>query len=202
MSDWSTHKGLEHNMRNFGLAFDDYARAVCTIDENHKLVHDGMFFNTSGKQTGWTDGTSKSFLISPPAGCFPHVQTMILNFGRGDIDFVAYEGPTVTDNGSALTAVNVNCSSTNTADLALYAEPTVSDNGTHKFTLWVPPTATGNGQSANGIAGVGQGSEWLLNESVPWLIVMTNNSGSTIDWSYEFSWYELNYDRTEQPSPA
>ena len=174
--------------------FDKLAHAVTTITEQHRLIHDGMYFNTSGKQTGWLDGTTKTFLVSPPAGCFPHVQAMKLNFGKGDIDFVAYEGPTVSDNGSELTGVNVNCASSKTPDLNLYAGPTTTDNGTHKFTLWVPPTGTGTGQSASGIEGIGQGSEWILNQSVPWLIVMTNNSGSTIDWSYEFSWYEVGYE--------
>ena len=175
--------------------FDPYAHAVTVITEQHRLIHDGMFFNVSGKQTGWTNGTTQQFLVSPPAGCFPHIQTMILNFGKGDIDFVAYENPTITDNGSPLTPVNVNRTSANTAALQLYAAPTVTDNGTHEFTLWVPNTSTGNGQSANGITGVGQGSEWVLNESTPWLIVLTNNSGATIDWAYEFSWYELGYDQ-------
>lgn len=178
----------------FKHSFDPISHAFTVIDQQHRLVHDGMYFTTSGKQTGWTNGTTKSFLISPPAGCFPHIQTMHLNFGRGDIDFVAYEGPTVTGNGSALTINNVNRTSSRTAALNLYAEPTVSDNGTHEFTLWVPPTAAGTGQTASGIMGVGQASEWILNESTPWLVVMTNNSGATIDWSYEFSWYEVGYE--------
>lgn len=174
-------------------AMDAYAHAVTTINSEHRLVHDGMFFVTSGKQTGWLTGTSKTFLLSPPAGCFPHVQEIRLNFGSGDIDFVAYEGPTVTDNGSELTYHNINRASTNTPNLNLYAEPTVSADGTQMFTLWVPPTSSGTGQSANGVAAEGQGHEWVLNASTPYLVRLTNNSGSTIDWSYEFAWYEITY---------
>ena len=173
--------------------YDQFAHAVTVIQEQHRLIHDGMFFTTSGKQTGFADATSVEFLISPPAGCFPHIQSMVLNFGRGDIDFEAYEGPTVTDNGTALPTRNVNRNSTNTPALNLYANPTTTDDGVMGFQLWVPPTGTGTGQSANGTAGVGQGSEWILKPETQWLVRLTNNSGSTIDWSYEFSWYELSY---------
>ena len=173
---------------------DPITHSITTIREQHRLIHDGMYFSTSGKQTAWLDATAKEFLIVPPAGCYPHVQVMLLTFGKGDIDFEAYEGPTITDNGTALPARNVNRNSTNTPDLALYATPTTTDDGILEFQLWVPPTSTGTGQSANGISGVGQGSEWILKAETPWLIRLTNNSGSTIDWSYEFSWYEVTYE--------
>ena len=185
---WRDSTGDEENRK-----FDKLSHSVTTITEQHRLIHDGMFFNTSGKQTAWADATTKEFLIVPPAGCFPHIQTMVLNFGKGDIDFEAYEGPTITDNGTAIPVRNVNRNSDNTPDLAMYATPTTTDDGDMKFQLWVPPTSTGNGQSANGIAGVGQGSEWILKPETPWLVRLTNNSGATIDWSYEFSWYELSY---------
>jgi len=173
--------------------FDPIAHAVTVIQEQHRLLHDGFMFQTSGKQTGWLDTTSEEFLIRCPAACFPHVQTMLLNFGKGDIDFLAFEGPTVTDPGTALTAQNPNRASSNTPDLLLYATPTTSADGTQIFTLWTPPTATGVGQSANGVRGIGQGSEWVLAPSTDYLVRLTNNSGATIDWSYEFAWYEVGY---------
>ena len=174
-------------------AYDPFAWALTVIQEQHRLVHDGMFYAASGKQTAWANATSQTFLINCPSGCFPHVQQIILNFGRGDIDFVAYEGATTSNDGSALTAHNVNRNSSNTPNLELYAAPTITDPGTEIFTLWSPPTGTGTGQSANGISNVGQGSEWILTPSTKYYIVLTNNSGSTIDWSYEFSWYEIDY---------
>jgi hypothetical protein len=152
-----------------------------------------MFYQTSGKQTAFANGATLDFLLAVPAGTYPHVQTMILTFGRGDIDFVAYEDTTVSANGSALTLQNVNRTSSNTPSLALYASPTVTDPGTQIFELWVPPTTTGTGQSANGIAGIGQGSEWILNDDRNYLVRITNNSGVSVDWSYEFSWYEIDY---------
>lgn len=179
-------------MREF--AFDPYVNAMTVIQEQHRMVHDGFFFQTSGKQTAWLDATSKRFLIDVPAGAFPHIQSMVLNFGRGDIDFVAYEGATTSDDGTLIPEQNVNRISSNTPDILLYAEPTVTDQGTQLFTLWAPPTGTGTGQSANGVSGIGQASEWILNQSTKYLIVLTNNSGSTINWSYEFSWYEIGED--------
>jgi len=172
------------------FTYDQFVPATTVIDGSHRMVHDGYFFQTSGKQTGFINGADKHFFINVPARCYPHIQTMVLNFGRGDIDFVAFENPTVSAVGTPITAMNVNRGSDNTPDLELYAEPTVTDDGTNIFTLWAPPTGTGTGQSANGIAGVGQAGEWLLKPSNTYLIRLTNNSGATIDWSYEFSWYE------------
>ena len=189
VDDWWRDSAGDEEQRKF----DKFAHAVTMIEENHRLIHDGMFFMVSGKQTGWADATTQEFLVSPPAGCFPHVQSMKLNFGRGDIDFEAYEGPTITANGSALSPNNVNRNSTNTPNLALYASPTTTADGVLEFQLWAPPTSVGVGQSANGIEALGQGTEWVLKPETPWLIRLTNNSGATIDWSYEFSWYELSY---------
>lgn len=184
------------------LKFDPFTHAVTTIAQQHRLLHDGFFFVTSGKQTAWATATSKLFLLRVPALVFPHVQTMKLSFGRGDIDFEAFEGATVSATGTALPLQNPNRNSTNTPDLELYAEPTVTDDGTSIFTLWTPPTAAGVGQSANGVEGVGQGSEWILKAGTDYIVRMTNNSGALIDWSYEFAWYEVGYvlnDRVEVP---
>jgi len=174
--------------------FDPLVHAITIIQEQHRMVHDGFMFQTSGKQTGWLDAADKLFLITTPALSFPHIQVMRLNFGRGDIDFEAFEGATTSADGAALTLQNVNRNSSNTPNIVLTAEPTVTDDGTSIFTLWVPPTSAGVGNSANGVEGIGQGSEWVLKPSTKYLIRLTNNSGSTIDWSYEFAWYEIGYE--------
>ena len=184
-------KSTIHEM---SMAFDTYANAFTIINEQHRMVHDGMFFQASGKQTGWLDGTEKKFLIVTGDGNYPHIQNMLLNFGAGGVDFVAYEDATTSSDGSAMTVQNVNRASSNTPACTLFAEPTVTDDGDLIFTLWAPPTATGQGKTANGVEGIGQGSEWVLNANSKYLIVMTNNSGGTISWSYEFSWYEIGDD--------
>jgi len=174
--------------------FDEFAHAVTVIQEQHRILHDGFYHVCTGKDTGWLDAGVKVFQLKTAALNFPHIQTMLLNFGKGDVDFVAYEGATITVDGTPLPVFNANRNSTKTPLLELFAAPTVGANGTEIFRLWTPPTATGVGQSANGIAGVGQGSEWILKPSTDYLVIMTNNSGATIDFSYEFSWYELAYD--------
>jgi len=174
-------------------SYDPFVFAQTVIDESHRMIHDGFLYSQTGKGTGWANAGVLDFLISVPAATFPHVQVMKLNFGRGDIDLVAYEGTTTSNDGTGLTVQNVNRNSSNTPATALYSSPTVTDPGTQIFTLWIPPTSTGTGLSANGIEGVGQGSEWLLAPETKYLIRLTNNSGSTIDWSHEFSWYEVDY---------
>ena len=172
---------------------DSISQANTVIDAFHRNIHEGFVYTTTGKQTALTNGSSVEFLIDVPALTWPHIQSMRLNFGRGDIDFVIYEGPTVSANGSELTYQNVNRNSSNTPDLNLYSGPTTSADGTLIYTLWIPPTGTGTGQSGNGISDSGQGNEWVLAPSTQYLARITNNSGATIDWSYEFTWYELDF---------
>ena len=173
--------------------FDPYVHGVTVVPSPHRIIHDGFAYMSSGKQTGWLTSTTKTFLINVPADTRPHVQTMLMAFGSGDIDFVAYEGATTSDDGAPLITVNVNRNSTNTADTTLFAEPTITDNGTEIYNLWAPPTGAGVGQSANGVTDVGQGNEWVLAPSTKYLVILTNNSGNTIAWSYEFMFYEVGY---------
>ena len=182
-----------HLKTNETRSYDPFVFAQTVIEENHRMIHDGFMYAQTGKDTGWANAGVLDFLISVPAFTFPHVQVMKLNFGRGDIDIVAYEGTTTSNDGTGMTVQNVNRNSSNTAATALYASPTITDVGTQIFTLWVPPTGTGTGQSANGTDGVGQGGEWILAPETKYLVRLTNNSGSTIDWSHEFSWYEVDY---------
>jgi len=177
-----------------GRAYDPFAHALTTIDELHRLNHDGMVYHASGKVTGMIDANVDDFLITVPAGTFPHIQNFKVTAGRGDIDVVAYEGTTTSADGSAVDSFNTNRNSSNTPDVVLTSAPTVTDVGTLVHTTWLAPTSTGTGLSANGFVGEGPGEEWVLAPSTKYLVRITNNSGATIAYRYEFLWYEIAYD--------
>ena len=175
--------------------FDAYAHAATTIDELHRLTHDGMVFHASGKVTGMVDANVDDFLIAIPAGTFPHFQRLRLFMGRGDVDIVVYEGATASADGSAIARNNTNRNSTNTPGVVLTSAPTITDVGTLVHTSWLTPTSAGQGQSGStGIAGETNGEEWVLKPNTKYLIRVTNNSGATIDYAYEMLWYEISYD--------
>ena len=173
--------------------FDNYAHAVTVIEETHRINHDGMMFHASGKVTGMIDENVDDFLMVTPAFIYPHVQRFRMDLGKGDVDILAYEGATASADGAAITAFNTNRNSSKTPGLVLTSGPTVTDIGTLINTAWAAPTGTGIGQSANGISTLTAGEEWILKPSTKYLIRITNNSGATIAYRYEFLWYELSY---------
>ena len=177
--------------RFYSRGFNSQSNTLAVISNAHRRIHEGDMFHTSGKQTDWLSATTKKFLIDVPVNAAPHVQVMDLTFERGDIDFVAYEGTTTSDDGASLIVQNPNRNSSNAPKTLLYAEPTITDPGGLIFTMWTPPTIVGVGQTASGVSGQGQSNEWLLKPSTKYYILLTNNSGATIKWSYEFMWFEL-----------
>jgi len=171
---------------------DTISFADTVIQEEHRMIHDGFMFHLSGKVTGMVDTNVDDYLIIV-GDEEAHLDDIVIGAGRGDIDILMYEGTTVSANGSALTPFNQNRESANTPNSAVYTGPTVTGVGTLIHTAWLPPTGTGTGLSANGVAGPSNGEEWMLAPNTNYLIRITNNSGATIAYRYEFRWYELDY---------
>ena len=170
---------------------DPVSFADTVIDALHRHTHDGFVHHLSGKVTGMIDTDVDNFLLVP--GGAPHFQRFRIAASRGDIDIQVYEGTTVSANGSEVGSNNTNRFSSNVAATKLYSGPTITDDGTLIHTTWMPPTATGTGQSASGLVGETNGEEWILSPANNYLIRITNNSGATIAYSYEMLWYELDY---------
>ena len=185
----------EHYADEMQRALDPYAHALTTIDTLHRLTHDGFVYHVSNKVTGMANGNVDDYLISIPAGVFPHFQRLQITAGEGNVDMLVYEGTTTSADGTVEGSLNVNRNSTNTASSVLTIAPTVTDEGTLIHTQWVPPSASGVGQSPQGVIGETNGEEWVMKPSTKYLIRITNNSGSTIDYRYELLWYEIGYEQ-------
>jgi len=184
-------KGIAHETQH---AFDLYANAYTVIQEPHRMSHDGFVFHSSGKNTGLANAATADFLMSVPAGVYPHVQRVRLDLEDGDVDLAMYEGVTTSADGGVITPFNTNRNSSNTSGAILTGTPTVTDLGTLFHRHWIPPTATGVGAKA-GIMDINAfGEEWLLAPSTKYLFRITNNSGGTIDYRWEFVWYEIGAD--------
>jgi hypothetical protein len=175
--------------------FDQFAHAVTTIEELHRLTHDGMVYHTSAKVLSLADAGVYDILIAVPAGTFPHFQRLQLTVGRGDVDIDMYEGTTTSADGTVVGSFNVNRNSTNTASTVTSHTPTITGDGTQIHTQWLAPTATGVGGSVPaGIVGETNGEEWVLKPNTKYLIRVTNNSGATINFRYEMLFYEISYE--------
>lgn len=174
---------------------DPFAHALTVINETHRLSHDGMVFSYTHKFLTVVNGATARMILAPGAAQHPHINQMRITVGAGDIDIVAYENPTVTSYGTTVPnggKPNVNRSSTNLAELAIYENVTVSAQGSSLHRTWIPPTGTGQGNTF-GVLNVTAGEEWILKPGDEYLIEVTNNSGATIDMALDMLWYEVNY---------
>jgi hypothetical protein len=185
----------EHYADEQHRLLDQFSHSLTVIQEPHRLSHDGMVFHASGKVVGLANGADAEFAMIVPAGSFPHVQRVRLDTERGDIDLTMYEGSTFSNDGTPITAHNVNRNSSNTALVIPHASPTITDDGTLFHTHWVPATASGVGASSGVMDINAFGEEWILQSNTKYLFRITNNSGGAIDYRYEFVWYEISYEQ-------
>ena len=184
-------KGIAHETQH---AFDLYANAYTVITEPHRMCHDGFMFHASGKVLDIASAASSDFLMVVPAGCYPHIQRVVLHLESGKVDFAMYENTVTSADGSALDVFNTNRNSSNVAAAVPSGAPTVTDVGDLFHTKWAPPSGTGVG-NAIGVMDINAfGEEWILAPSTKYLFRITNNSGGILDLSYEFVWYEIGED--------
>ena len=189
----TTFRGSPGDEERYKFAPD--VHAVTTMPHVHRVGHDGFFFHASGKVSAMVDANVDDFLIVTPATPEVNFGSLSLKVGDGDVDVQFYEDTTTSDPGAALTELNVNRLSAITPGTVITFGPTVTGVGTLLHTDWVPPTGTGIGQTANGsFSGGGKGEEWILKASTQYMIRITNNSGATLDYAWEMSWYEPDYD--------
>lgn len=174
-----------------GSSVDPQTGGIITITEPHALIHSGKMFHWAGKVTGLLNASAVDFLFKVPAATYPHIHRMRANVGAGDVDIQAFEGTTVSADGTPLVVDNLNRNSVITPDMTMFFNPTVTADGTEIHNIWIPPTSAGVGQSIQGVSGATAGEEWILKPSTNYLQRITNNSGSTISAWVEILFYEL-----------
>lgn len=185
--DWPT------DIPGFWLPFmDPYSMSLTTIDEEHRLVHDGMVFDCD-HEGSVANGASLDLHLKVPAGCYPHLRHLSFAVDDGPCRFYLYEAPTITVDGTELTPANHNRNSTNTAQVQIFHTPTVTAVGTKLHARYVPDMG-GVGANLTGIVGNAQSAqEFVLKPSTSYLLRLTNNTGATITVAGECLWYEPSY---------
>jgi hypothetical protein len=168
---------------------DPYAHAQTSIDERHRVTHDGMMFHSTGRKADVsTPAGTFELLLNVPAEVFPHIQKIIWSLEGAPCDLQIYEGATTSSDGTAAAVFNNNRNSSNTPGCTLTHTPTVTGDGTLIHDLYVGTTGKDIGQVRDTA-----GEEWVFKPSTKYLFRLTNNSGAVLDLSWEFQWYELSY---------
>lgn len=172
--------------------FDQYAHAVTSIDEPHRMIHDGFMFSLEHSSASLANNGDLDLLITVPAGVFPHIRQTGVRVGDTPCTVHFFEGPTTSANGTALAVYNRNRNSDNTNDVTIYVGPTVSDDGTELVRRLLP--ASGGFFTPGGASIQGFSEEWILAPSTDYLVRVTNESGAAIDLTVDILWYEIGYE--------
>jgi hypothetical protein len=180
----TTQDGAAHvqhvNIDNIYSPTDDVTGAIETIDYPHHEAHEGNLFLVWHK-ADVTGGGTMTILVKVPAGVTAHTIFSVIT--ESETDLGLYEGPTVSNDGTSLTAYNHKRSSTDTGDVTAFHTPTVSVNGTQ-----IDGRHWGSGR---GVGGEGRSSEeWLLAPSTNYLVIMTNATAQNNYISFWANWYE------------
>ena len=164
---------------------DQFSGAVGTIEQEHLQIHKGNGYQLSGEIAALGTTDSAYFLIDPVSPI--HWRDYRIFADDAPLDIELFENPTTTVNGTALTPLNRNRLSSNTATAAVYSGPTVTDDGDRLYISRIVGTGTG----ANTTGEVeGLPVEWIIDGGNTYLLKITNNSGGNVDLIYQFFWYE------------
>lgn len=172
-------------IENYNMALDTTSNALTVIDFEHSRIHNGKGFLANGKYT-IANGATSYFLLKNPAASYPHLRQLGLTATAGPIDVYLFESPTTTADGTGLTEINYNRNSATTPNLQVYTGPTVSADGTQLEYLIVTGTKHDAGTGSDGT-----NTEFVLKPSTNYLVKLTNNSGSSADYSLKLFWYEI-----------
>jgi hypothetical protein len=153
-------------------------------DYIHHLIHEGFMFSLSHMEEGIADNGSIDmlFVVGPDHILQWTHECLASKTFRIEI----YEGPTVSDLGTALKVVNMNRASPRNLDTVAYTDPTVTDNGLKLFEQVLP--GGGNQPSSGGQSR--PNLEWLFAKSTMIYMKMINISGAAGDASCIVNMYE------------
>lgn len=173
---------------NATRAVDQLTGSVTTIDEQHRLIHEGMVYTCVDRQTSVANGANADWLLITN-GAYPHFRKMHVALENADADLYLYEDTEVSGNGTEVTPRNNNRNSTRVSNTQVFSGPTVTDVGdTVLDQLYIPDTG---GFFATAAQGEDIGEEWILKPNTNYLIRLTNNSGGAITVGLYLSFYEI-----------
>jgi len=148
---------------------DDTYGYLITIPIEHHKIHEGDHYVVHEAATV-ASGTPKKWFISVPATGQFHLTFECASSKNGTIELS--EGPTVSAEGTALTAYNSDRNSSNTSNLVIKKDPTSSAQG-NVIDGHVMGTDATNPAGTDG-GSVSREQEWLLKNSTTYLITYTS----------------------------
>lgn len=162
---------------------DNLDNALVIIDAIHAAIHKGLMYQSDVVNETLGDPGNLDVLVRVPAGKAAHLRSQA-SVG-GNCRLFMYQGPTVTDDGTAVARHNRNLFSSNESNTLVFSGPTTSALGTLLPDGIIPGGIKGAGSGAQ----AGSFEEWVLPPG-DYLVRLTNISGGVQPVSIALDWYE------------
>jgi len=160
------------------VSWDSVGDQLVQIPGEHRRIHQGVFFSISRHTTLGLNATDKILFVTP-AGGYAHLLFALRT--SLEASFILTEAPTTSAAGTALTPINRNRNSSNTAQAVLTHTPTVSAAGTQLYEMHVGGSRQGGDDRGN--------NEWLLKPETAYLFTVTSEAAAN-DVTLFLDWYE------------
>lgn len=163
------------------IGVDKATRSIQIVDYAHHEIHEGDHYFIKG----WMDLTNAQvfdFLATTP-NTLKWAHMIVAFSSEAESHITIYEGTTTSADGTAVTAVNRDRNSTNTAALVVTHTPTVTNVGTQ-----IASYKMGSMQKAGGE--VRGNNELVLKQNTKYLIRITNDTALNNWLDYLADWYE------------
>ncbi len=166
--------------------FDPYTSSYTVISENHRMIHDGMFFKAQHRETITSSGGTMQVVVAVPALTFPHMQILEITTDGRPLDYIMTEGISTVADGTAVTSFNRNRNANTTASTVVTHTPTTPTGGTQIDEHLIPGIGNKIGIFDETVQG-----EWVLAPDTKYLIEITNNDTSNHDVEIRLGYYEV-----------
>lgn len=165
---------------------DSVHDALRVIDVLHHQTHNGRVFQASAISAAVANNDVFEFLLRTDDTRYCHLRAQLM--AAGDAYLHIFESPTSSADGSAVSAVNKNRLSSESAKLSVFSGPTVTVDGTQLHEEFVP-----GGHGNQGSGGRANFEEFVLKRDVTdYLTRATNKSGGAADLGLLLlTWYEV-----------
>lgn len=167
------------------LPADPITEALVVETAEVFYIHSGDAYECSVSLTVAAGATAYVLFVIGSSEKHVHLRDYAIEATAAPVVVIFSEAPTVTDNGSATSSINLHRDSTNTSIGTLYTGTTVSNTGTQL----VKTLLTGTKQDG----GFGRGSapkEILLTSNEDYLWSFTNNAVGSSDIVFRPFWVE------------
>lgn len=147
-------------------------------------IQDGELYSATHLFSSIAD-TNSAEMVGITGDKDAHLMVLVKAGGKCEIDFE--KGTTFTDNGTEVTAVNRNETSSNSATASIYHSPNTDSSGTVFAEDFIP-----GGGKQNALIG-GEGGtrqEYIIEPNSNHVLRVKNTSGGAINIFVKFVWYE------------